>query len=107
MRPRRPYETRSPSSTCAGSPLPSRPATNLTSGAYVRIRRSRTARSRVLRNDCHGPRPSPRRRRGDQDEDGGEDEEEDAERVPLLHAASLLCEWRREPTSTIRAREGA
>src|SRR5918997_2924007 len=42
MRPRSPYETRSSSSTCAGSPLPSRPATYLTSGAYVRIRRSRS-----------------------------------------------------------------
>src|SRR5690242_4148339 len=40
--PSRPYETRSFSSTCAGSPLPSRPATYLTSGAYVRISRSRT-----------------------------------------------------------------
>jgi hypothetical protein len=41
--PSSPYETRSPSSTCAGSPDPSRPATYFTSGAYVRISRSRTA----------------------------------------------------------------
>src|SRR5215208_5149676 len=40
--PSRPYETRSPSSTCDGSPEPSRPATYLTSGAYVRISRSRS-----------------------------------------------------------------
>src|SRR3954449_7756777 len=53
IRPSSPYETRSPSSTCAGSPLPSRPATYLTSGAYVRIRRSRTALSPVLRSSCH------------------------------------------------------
>src|SRR5215475_5729756 len=46
--PSRPYETRSFSSTCAGSPLPSRPATYLTSGAYVRISRSRTPWSFVL-----------------------------------------------------------
>src|SRR3954452_17666704 len=50
IRPNRPYETRSPSSTCAGSPEPSRPATYLTSGAYVRISRSRTALSFVRRN---------------------------------------------------------
>src|SRR5207244_7820542 len=37
-----PSEPRSPSSTSAGRPEPSRPATYLTSGAYVRIRRSRT-----------------------------------------------------------------
>src|SRR5215813_7313840 len=48
IRPSRPYETRSFSSTCAGSPLPSRPATYLTSGAYVRIRRSRLAWSFVF-----------------------------------------------------------
>src|SRR5215212_5669907 len=45
IRPSRPYEARSPSSTCAGNPLPSLPATYLTSGAYVRMRRSRTALS--------------------------------------------------------------
>src|SRR5581483_11506113 len=33
---------RSPSSTCAGSPEPSRPATYFTSGAYVRISRARS-----------------------------------------------------------------
>src|SRR3954451_7575456 len=43
--PSSPYETRSPSSTCAGSPDPSRPATYFTSGAYVRISRSRSALS--------------------------------------------------------------
>src|SRR6478672_10948608 len=48
INPSRPYETRSFSSTCAGSPLPSRPATYLTSGAYVRISRSRTPWSFVL-----------------------------------------------------------
>src|SRR5436305_6508434 len=48
INPIRPYETRSFSSTCAGSPLPSRPATYLTSGAYVRIRRSRTPWSFVF-----------------------------------------------------------
>src|SRR6478735_6702088 len=53
MSPSRPYETRSPSSTCAGSPEPSRPATYLTSGAYVRISRSRSALSFVRRNSSH------------------------------------------------------
>src|SRR5689334_7733033 len=48
IRPSSPYETRSFSSTCAGSPLPSRPATYLTSDAYVRIRRSRAAWSFVF-----------------------------------------------------------
>src|SRR3954454_1461104 len=48
--PSSPYETRSPSSTCAGRPLPSRPATYLTSGAYVRMSRSRTPWSRVRAN---------------------------------------------------------
>jgi hypothetical protein len=33
IRPRRPYETRSCSSTCAGRLAPTRPATNFTSGA--------------------------------------------------------------------------
>src|SRR5215211_543486 len=50
IRPSRPYETRSPSSTCAGRPLPSRPATCLTSGAYVRISRSRRMRSPLRLN---------------------------------------------------------
>src|SRR5215831_2645503 len=45
MSPSSPYDTRSPSSTCAGSPEPSRPATYFTSGAYVRISRSRIALS--------------------------------------------------------------
>src|SRR6188768_1588274 len=58
MRPRSPYETRSPSSTCAGRPLPSRPATYLTSGAYVRISRSRSARSFVRLNSCQRTRVS-------------------------------------------------
>src|SRR5579864_6469597 len=49
IRPSSPYETRSPSSTWAGRPLPSRPATYLTSGAYVRIRRSRIPWSPVFR----------------------------------------------------------
>src|ERR1700752_2926552 len=53
MRPRRPYETRSSSSTWAGSPLPSRPATYLTSGAYVTIRRSRSAGSLRARYSRH------------------------------------------------------
>src|ERR671915_1875349 len=54
MSPRSPYETRSPSSTCAGRPLPRRPATYLTSGAYVRMRRSRTALFVLsLPNSCH------------------------------------------------------
>ena len=48
IRPRRPYETRSFSSTCAGRPLPRRPATYLTSGAYVRMSRSRTPWSLLL-----------------------------------------------------------
>src|SRR6186997_429362 len=48
IRPSSPYETRSFSSTCAGRPLPSRPATYLTSGAYVRISRSRTAWSSLF-----------------------------------------------------------
>src|SRR5205085_9127731 len=56
IRPSRPYETRSPSSTCAGSPLPSRPATYFTSGAYERISRSRRCWSRLRRysrqSDC-------------------------------------------------------
>ena len=43
MRPSRPYETRSCSSTCAGRLAPTRPATNFTSGAYVRISRSRSS----------------------------------------------------------------
>ena len=43
MSPSRPYETRSCSSTCAGRLAPTRPATNLTSGAYVRISRSRSS----------------------------------------------------------------
>ncbi len=50
IRPSSPYETRSPSSTWAGSPLPSRPATYFTSGAYVRISRSRSPRSPVRLN---------------------------------------------------------
>src|SRR5207253_5756038 len=41
IRPSSPYETGRPSSTCAGRPEPSRPATYLTGGAYVRISRSR------------------------------------------------------------------
>src|SRR5581483_5056099 len=49
MSPSSPYETRSPSSTCAGRPEPSRPATYLTSGAYVTISRSRRALSFVRR----------------------------------------------------------
>src|SRR5882762_1550758 len=49
IKPSSPYETRSPSSTWAGSPLPSRPATYFTSGAYVRISRSRSPWSPVLR----------------------------------------------------------
>src|SRR5947208_1004883 len=53
IRPRRPYETRSPSSTCAGRPLPSRPATDGTRGAYVRIRRSRSPCSPVSRYCRH------------------------------------------------------
>src|ERR1044071_1550895 len=48
IRPSSPYDTRSFSSTWAGRPLPRRPATYLTSGAYVRIRRSRIAWSFVL-----------------------------------------------------------
>src|SRR5439155_9609258 len=48
IRPSSPYETRSPSSTCAGSPEPSRPATYFTSGAYVRMSRSRIALSPLL-----------------------------------------------------------
>src|SRR3954451_13318072 len=53
IRPSSPYETRSPSSTWAGRPLPSRPATYFTSGAYVRIRRSRSAWSPVFRYCRH------------------------------------------------------
>src|SRR6266566_811697 len=47
IRPSSPYETRSPSSTCAGRPDPRRPATYLTSGEYMTISRSRTALSCV------------------------------------------------------------
>src|SRR3954453_14307268 len=43
---------RSPSSTCAGSPDPRRPATYLTSGAYVRISRSRAPLFLVCANSC-------------------------------------------------------
>src|SRR3954453_1763574 len=53
MRPRRPYETRGPAATGAGRPGPSRPARYLTSGAYVRISRSRSALSLVRRNSSH------------------------------------------------------
>src|SRR5438067_7889569 len=49
IRPRSPYETRSPSSTWAGSPEPSRPATYLTSGEYMTIRRSRRSFAPVRR----------------------------------------------------------
>ena len=52
MRPRSPYETRSCSSTCAGRLAPTRPATNFTSGAYVRIRRSRSSWSLDFRYSC-------------------------------------------------------
>ena len=44
MSPSSPYDARSCSSTCDGRLAPSRLATNLTSGAYVRIRRSRSTR---------------------------------------------------------------
>src|SRR5579872_78473 len=53
MRPSRPYETRSSSSTCAGRPLPRRPATYFTSGAYVTIKRSRMAGSPLARYSRH------------------------------------------------------
>src|SRR5262245_36873013 len=53
IRPSRPYETRSFSSTWAGRPLPSRPATYLTSGAYVRISRSRRPWSFVFAYSRH------------------------------------------------------
>ncbi len=59
MRPRSPYETRSCSSTCDGRFEPRRPATNFTSGAYVRMRRSRSARSRVARYSCQSACVSP------------------------------------------------
>src|SRR6266404_4909595 len=49
IRPSSPYETRSPSSTCAGRPDPSRPATYFTSGEYMTISRSRSAFSFVRR----------------------------------------------------------
>src|SRR5436190_10225317 len=52
IRPSNPYETRSPSSTCAGSPDPRRPATYFTSGAYVRINLSRIALSPLLTRNC-------------------------------------------------------
>src|SRR5215211_2055592 len=48
IRPSSPYEMRSFSSTWAGRPLPRRPATYFTSGAYVRMRRSRTPWSFVF-----------------------------------------------------------
>ena len=64
MSPSRPYETRSLSSTCAGRPAPSRPATYLTSGAYVRMSRSRgAARSGAACTASRGSgrlRPAPR-----------------------------------------------
>src|SRR5581483_1444798 len=49
IRPRRPYETRSPSSTCAGRPDPSRPATYFTSGEYITISLSRSSFAPVRR----------------------------------------------------------
>src|SRR5919201_2417054 len=52
MSPSSPYEIRSSSSTCAGRPEPRRPATYLTSGAYVRISRSRNFWSCVRRYSC-------------------------------------------------------
>ena len=45
IRPSRPYEMRSESSTCAGRPLDMRPATYLTSGEYARTSRSRARSS--------------------------------------------------------------
>ena len=47
--------------------------------------------------DSHHPLPRSRRRRRDEGEDGGQNEKEDAERVPLLHAASLLGARVRNP----------
>ena len=46
IRPSSPYEMRSDSSTCEGSPLDMRPATYLTSGEYAITRRSRAFSSR-------------------------------------------------------------
>src|SRR5919204_372817 len=66
MSPSSPYEIRSSSSTCAGRPEPRRPATYLTSGAYVRISRSRTPLSRERRNSsqrlCVSVSPANRQR---------------------------------------------
>ena len=45
IRPSRPYEIRSESSTCAGRPLDMRPATYFTNGEYARTRRSRARSS--------------------------------------------------------------
>src|SRR5207248_10162109 len=100
MSPSRPYETRSSSSTWAGSPLPRRPATYFTSGAYVTMSRSRMAGSAFDRYERHkacissgrltgreygvGPRfpLATERREGDRGEPDGESEGGDGDDPP-------------------------